>query len=154
MMDDVKPPKGAALESHPALNDVNAMHAERLSVTEQMCQRIAAGTGAPITLVAVIIFQIIWIIVGQLTKMDPFPFVFMLTVSNVVQLVLIVVVAVAGKQQAQHDAIRADEDHAALSRLLYHHQTQEMLLVQIAEKLGVDTAELKSVISELAQPSD
>ncbi|MBV8332806.1 MAG: DUF1003 domain-containing protein [Candidatus Eremiobacteraeota bacterium] len=152
MMHDVKPPAGTSLEDHPALNDVNAIHAEQLSVTERLCQRIAAGTGAPITLLAVIVFQIIWIIVGQITKMDPFPFVFMLTVSNVVQLVLIVVVAVAGKQQAQHDAIRADEDHAALSRLLYHHQTQEMLLVQIAEKLGVDTADLRSTISDLAQP--
>lgn len=152
MMHDVKPPSGASLENHPALNDVNALHAERLSVTERVCQRIAAGTGAPITLVAVIVFQIIWIVVGQLTKMDPFPFVFMLTVSNVIQLVLIVVVAVAGKQQSQHDCIRADEDHAALSRLLYHHQAQELLLVQIAEKLGIDTAELRATITDLAQP--
>lgn len=151
-MNAIKHPRGRSVESHPALNDVNALHNERLSVTERLCQRIAAGTGAPITLVAVIVFQIIWIIVGQITKMDPFPFVFMLTVSNVVQLVLIVVVAVAGKQQAQHDSIRADEDHAALSRLLYHHETQEALLVQIAEKLGLDTAELRATISDLAKP--
>jgi uncharacterized membrane protein len=152
MISDVKPPSGASLEDHPALNDVNQLHAERLSVTERLCQRIAAGTGAPLTLVLVIVFQLVWIVIGQITKMDPFPFVFMLTVSNVVQLVLIVVVAVAGKQQAQHDAIRADEDHAAISRLLYHHQTQELLLVQIAEKLDIDTTELRGTISDLAQP--
>ena len=151
-MVSVKPPRGASLEDHPALNDVNQLHADRLSATEKICQRIAAGTGAPITLVAVIILQLIWIVIGQITKMDPFPFVFLLTISNVIQLVLIVVVAVAGKQQAQHGEIRADEDHSALSRMLYHHQAQELLLVQIAEKLGIDTAELRTTISDLAQP--
>ena len=84
--------------------------------------------------------------------MDPFPFVFMLTVSNVVQLVLIVVVAVAGRQQSQHDCIRADEDHSSISRLLYHQQVQEMLLLRIAEKLEIDTTDLRTTIAELAQP--
>jgi uncharacterized membrane protein len=148
----LKPPRGSALRDHPAVRNVNDLQTAQLSVTERLCQRIAASTGAPITLVAVIVFQIIWIIVGQLTKMDPFPFVFMLTVSNVVQLVLIVVVAVAGRQQSLHDTIRADEDHATISRLLYHQQAQEMLLLQIADKLGIDTAELRATVTELAQP--
>jgi len=148
----LKPPRGSALRAHPAVRNVNDLQAQQLSVTEKLCQRIAAGTGAPITLVAVIIFQIIWIVVGQITKMDPFPFVFMLTVSNVIQLVLIVVVAVAGRQQSQHDSIRADEDHATISRLLYHQQAQEMLLLQIADKLGIDTTELRGTVEELAQP--
>jgi uncharacterized membrane protein len=138
--------------SHPAVRNVNQLHAQRLSLTERLCQRIAADTGAPVTLLAVIVFQIVWIVVGQLTKMDPFPFVFMLTVSNVVQLVLIVVVAVAGRQQSQHDSIRADEDHASISRLLYHQQAQEALLLQIAEKLGIDTAEMQATVKELARP--
>lgn len=137
---------------HPAVHNVNDLQAARTSLTEKLCQRIAAGTGAPMTLVAVIIFQIVWIVVGQITKMDPFPFVFMLTVSNVVQLVLIVVVAVAGRQQSQHDTLRADEDHATISRLLYHQEAQEQLLLQIAEKVGIDTAALRATITQLAQP--
>lgn len=138
--------------SHPAVRNVNELQSQSLSVTERLCQRIAAGTGAPMTLVAVIVFQIVWIAVGQITKMDPFPFVFMLTVSNVVQLVLIVVVAVAGRQQSVHDTIRADEDHSTISRLLYHQQVQESLLLQIADKLAIDTAEVRARVTELAQP--
>lgn len=141
-----------SLRSHPAVRNVNDLQAAQTSVTEKLCQRIAAGTGAPVTLVAVIIFQFIWIIVGQVTKMDPFPFVFMLTVSNVIQLVLIVVVAVAGRQQSLHDTIRADEDHATISRLMYHQQAQEMLLLEIAGKLGIDCAELRATVTALAQP--
>ena len=153
MIHGLRPPRGSALRAHPAVRNVNDIQNERLSVTEKLCQRIAAGTGAPMTLVIVIVFQLVWIFVGQLTKMDPFPFVFMLTVSNVVQLVLIVVVAVAGRQQSQHDTIRADEDHSTISRLLYHQQAQEMLLLQIADKLGIDTTELRTTINELAQPA-
>lgn len=138
--------------AHPAVRNVNDIQAEQTSITEKLCQRIAAGTGAPMTLVAVIVFQIVWIVVGQITKMDPFPFVFMLTVSNVVQLVLIVVVAVAGRQQSLHDTIRADEDHCTISLLLYHQQAQEKLLLQIAEKAGIDTTELRATITQLAQP--
>jgi uncharacterized membrane protein len=136
---------------HPAVRNVNDIQAERTSITEKLCQRVAADTGAPITLVAVIIFQIVWIVVGQLTKMDPFPFVFMLTVSNVVQLVLIVVVAVAGRQQSLHDSIRADEDHKTISLLLYHHEAQEKLLLAIAEKAGIDAAEMRATLNQIAQ---
>jgi uncharacterized membrane protein len=139
--------------SHPALRNANEVHAESLSMTERFCQKVGAATGAPLTLVAVIIFQLVWIVVGYITKMDPFPFVFMLTVSNVVQLILIVVLAVAGKQQAAHDQIRAEEDHAALSRVLYHAEVQEQLLVKMAEKTGIDTVDIQKVMADLAAPS-
>ena len=102
---------------HPHVRNANYIQEERLSATERFCRRVATATGAPVTLVLVIVFQIIWILIGQGTRRDPFPFIFMLTVSNVVQLVLIVVLAVAGRQQAQHSEIRAEEDHRSLTHI-------------------------------------
>lgn len=67
-----------------------------------------------------------------------YPFVFLLTCSNVIQLILIFVVAVAQRQLSLHDELRAEADHGAISRLLYHQQAQELLLVRLAEKLDVD----------------
>ncbi len=149
------PAKGADVGSHPTIRNANDVADERLSVTERFCQRIAAATGAPITLVAVIVFQLVWIVVGHVTKMDPYPFVFMLTVSNVIQLVLIVVLAVGGKQQSTHDQIRAEQDHAALSRLLYHQQAQERILLELAQKSGIDTTEAERTIADLlASPQE
>lgn len=145
--------KKVDFRSHPALRNPNDVHAESLSVTERFCQKVGAATGAPLTLVAVIVFQLIWIVVGVATKMDPYPFVFLLTVSNVIQLVLIVVLAVAGKQQASHDQIRAEEDHAALSRVLYHAEAQEQLLLKMAEKAGIDTEDIQKVMVDLASSS-
>lgn len=141
------------LENHPLVDDVNAMHQERLSGTEKICRRIADLTGAPLALLLAIIVQIAWITVGAITHWDPFPFVFLLTCSNVLQLILIFVIAVAQKQQTQHDELRAEADHNSISRLLYHDQLQNELLMRIAEHTGCDISDLKATAAKLATAS-
>ncbi|HKU68782.1 MAG TPA: DUF1003 domain-containing protein [Candidatus Baltobacteraceae bacterium] len=138
------------MENHPLVDDVNAMHQERLSATEKLCRRIADLTGAPLALVLAIVVQLVWITLGALTHWDPFPFVFLLTCSNVLQLILIFVIAVAQKQQTQHDELRAESDHDSISRLLYHDQLQNELLLRIAERTGIDVSELKATAEKLA----
>jgi hypothetical protein len=124
---------GGDPERHPTIDNVNALLAERLSPTEHICRRIAAMTGAPAALVAAIVLQFVWIGIGLATNWDPYPFVFLLTCSNVIQLILIFVIAVAQRQLSLHDELRAEADHGAISRLLYHQEAQELLLVRLAE---------------------
>jgi uncharacterized membrane protein len=88
------------VENHPLVDDVNAEHQDQLTETEKVCRRIADATGAPIALLLAILVQIIWIVVGWATHWDPFPFVFLLTCSNVLQLILIFVIAVAQTRRA------------------------------------------------------
>jgi uncharacterized membrane protein len=141
---------GINVESNPLVDDVNAMHTQRLSGTERFCRKIADATGAPAALMAAIVVQIVWLIVGTITHWDPFPFVFLLTCSNVLQLILIFVIAVAQRQQTEHDEIRAEADHASISRLLYHQQLQNELLLRIAERTGVDVSDLKATALTLS----
>ena len=138
------------VQAHPLAGNVNTIHQAQLSPIEKTCKRIADATGAPIALILAIILQFFWIGVGVATKFDPFPFVFLLTCSNVLQLILIFVIAVAQRQSSQHDEVRAECDHDAISRLLYHQEAQEKLLLLLGEKLGVDTAELAQSIKLLA----
>ena len=138
-------------ERHPTIDNVNALLAERLSTTEHICRRIAAMTGAPAALVAAIVLQFVWIGIGLATNWDPYPFVFLLTCSNVIQLILIFVIAVAQRQLSLHDELRAEADHGAISRLLYHEEAQELLLVRLAEKLDVDACDLRPILSTLAR---
>jgi hypothetical protein len=49
--------------------------------------------------------------------------------------------------------IRAEEDDAALSRLLHHQEAQETLLLEIANKNGIDTTQIEQDVAELAKPS-
>jgi hypothetical protein len=96
---------GGDPERHPTIDNVNALLAERLSPTEHICRRIAAMTGAPAALVAAIVLQFVWIGIGLATNWDPYPFVFLLTCSNVIQLILIFVIAVAQTQLSLHDEL-------------------------------------------------
>ena len=129
---------GGDPEHHPTIGNVNALLAERLSTRGHICRRMAAISGAPAALVAAVVLQFVWIGVGLSTDWDPYPFVFLLTCSNVIQLILIFVIAVAQRQLSLRDELRAEADHGTIGRLLYHQEAQELLLVRLAEKLDVD----------------
>ena len=142
-------PSMATVEDHPLVTDVNAAHEQRLTGVERFCKRISDATGAPMALFLVIAIQTIWVIVGQITKWDPYPFAFLLTCSNIIQLVMIFVIAVAQRQSSQYAELRAETDHDHISRLLYHQQVQEQLLLRLAERTQADVSDLKTAISTL-----
>jgi uncharacterized membrane protein len=139
--------------NHPLVTDVNATHQERLTPIERTCKNIADATGAPIALMLAIAIQLVWVTVGIATHWDPFPFVFLLTVSNVVQLILIFIIAVAQRQQSAHDEIRAEADHDSISRLLYHQQLQDQILLRLAESAGCDISDLEATVKTLLAPA-
>jgi low affinity Fe/Cu permease len=131
------------------LRNPNEAHNERLSATERFCKVVADSTGAPIALAIVIIAQFVWIAVGQVTGRDPFPFIFLLTISNVIQLTLLFVISVAQRQSSQHAEMRAELDHQWIGFLLEHQEIQEELLLRIAAKAGANTADLQGRLDAL-----
>jgi hypothetical protein len=68
----------------------------------------------------------------------------------VLQLILIFVLAVGQRQSSSHAELRAEHDHDAISRLLYHQEAQETLLLALAEKLQCDVSAVKQMIERLA----
>lgn len=137
------------VEDHPLVDDVNAIHRENLSVTERICKRIADATGAPIALLLAVVIQFAWVAIGQFTHWDPYPFPFLLTCSNILQLILIFVIAVAQRQSSEHAELRAESDHDNISRLLYHQQVQEQLLLRLAEKTQAEVSDLRAMVATL-----
>src|SRR6202011_226671 len=135
---------------HPLVHDVNAEHTENLSPIERICKQIADSTGAPIALGLAILIQFIWIPVGIFTKLDPYPFAFLLTCSNILQLILIFILAVLQRQSVAHAELRAEHDHDSISRLLYHQELQENILIEIATKIECDVDEIKAMVAQLA----
>jgi len=135
---------------HPLVHDVNVEHLERLSPVEVICKRVADGIGAPLALALAIVGQSVWIAVGIATKLDPYPFAFLLTCSNVLQLILIFVLAVGQRQSAQHAELRAEHDHDAISRLLYHQEVQEAILLAIATKIDANVEQTRAMVADLA----
>ncbi len=135
---------------HPLVGNVNAEADAQLSPLEHFCKRIADWTGAPLALIAAVVIQIAWIGVGIVTKWDPYPFAFLLTCSNVLQLILIFVLAVGQRQSSDHAELRAEHDHDAISRLLYHQEVQEQILLALATKIDVDVSAVRLMVKTLA----
>ncbi len=135
---------------HPLVHDVNKEHSDSLSPVEKVCKQIADSTGAPIALFLAVIIQIIWIVAGAVTKFDPFPFTFLLTCSNVLQLILIFILAVGARQSSAHAELRAEHDHDSISRLIYHQELQERILLEIATKIEIDVESIKTMVAQLA----
>jgi uncharacterized membrane protein len=142
-------PTPATVEDHPLVDDANAAHRARLSTVEQFCKKVADSTGAPLALVLAIVIQFIWIGVGQVTHWDPYPFAFLLTCSNILQLIMIFVIAVAQRQSSQYAELRAELDHDHISRLLYHQQVQEQILLRLAERTQTDVEDIRSAVAAL-----
>ena len=138
------------LTDHPLVHDVNREAADALSPVERACKTIADSTGAPLALGLAIAVQLVWIPVGILTRLDPYPFAFLLTCSNMLQLVLIFILAVGARQSTAHAELRAEHDHDSISRLLYHQELQERILLEIAAKVECDVAEIKTMVARLA----
>ncbi|MDB5072567.1 MAG: hypothetical protein JWM87_3678 [Candidatus Eremiobacteraeota bacterium] len=135
---------------HPLVHDVNQEHSDSLSPVEKFCKKVADSTGAPLALGIAILFQAIWIPLGIITKFDPFPFTLLLTFSNVVQLILIFILAVGQRQSSAHAELRAEHDHDSISRLLYHQELQERILIQIASRVECDVEDIKKMVAQLA----
>lgn len=120
------------------------------------CNAIARAVTNPIALLLCIVFQIVWVIVGTKTHWDPYPFVFMLTVSNIIQLVMIFVLGVA---QADADAMhetRAWDLHEHLDyihgSLMNTHDAEGMMnyLVSWAEaNKDTDNEQAKALVNEI-----
>ncbi len=140
----------ASLSHHPLVHNTSQEHLESLSRIELACKKIAALTGSPAALILAILVQAIWIPVGIVTHMDPFPFAFLLTCSNVVQLILIFVLAVGQRQAATHAELRAEHDHDSISRLLYHQELQEQVLIALARKLEIEVHHIEELVEQLA----
>jgi uncharacterized membrane protein len=134
---------------HRRVRNPNEVHNERLTPIERFCKKVADSTGAPIALAAVIVVQLVWLVVGQITHSDPYPFVFLLTVSNVIQLTLLFVISVAQRQSGEHAETRAELDHEWIGLLLQHNEAQEELLLRIATAANVDASDLKARLSAL-----
>ena len=140
----------ADLSQHPLVHDVNQEHVEGLTVVERVCKKVADSTGSPVALALAVAVQAVWIPVGIFTKLDPYPFAFLLTCSNVLQLILIFVLAVGQRQSCSHAELRAEHDHSAISRLLFHQELQEQMLLALARKTGLEVEELASAVERLA----
>jgi low affinity Fe/Cu permease len=104
---------------HPLLKNSSKEFKSNQSTVEKFCAWVCTQIGSPLALALVVIIQVVWIVIGQLTKLDPYPYSFLLTISNIIQLILIFVLAVGQRQTNDYNESRSKTDHESISQLLF-----------------------------------
>lgn len=124
----------------------------KMTPMELLCMKIQSKTASPAALLFVAIFQLIWVISGQLTGFDMYPFTMLTFMSMMTQAVMMFIITIAQKTSSEEDARMASVDHHRLSVLLNHQDFQEALYVTILSKMRASKlTEFRQRIAEIGE---
>ncbi|MDB5072566.1 MAG: hypothetical protein JWM87_3677 [Candidatus Eremiobacteraeota bacterium] len=116
---------------------------------ERCCKNAGELISSPLALVFAILFNAIWMPLGIIFKFDPYPFALLLTFSNVVQLLLIFVLAVGQRQAVRSAEQRAEQDHQSIVDVLACQKQQERMLLRITAAIEANVEDVKQILSRL-----
>lgn len=91
---------------------------QKLTPIEKFCAKLVEIFSKPTALLLACGIQLVWVFIGQITHKDPFPYVFLLTCSNILQLILMFVINVAARHTTELAEQRAEADHEAIAEIL------------------------------------
>lgn len=100
----------------------------------------------------VFLIVIIWLILGELTKLDPYPFLFSSTITNYSGFILTVIILISTKtlERLQKESEKRDKEHQEqhykmqgieerlVDQINKSQEKQNKLILQIAKKLDID----------------
>lgn len=120
------------LKSRHAPEDINAKHKERLKFHDKAAVVITTAVGSMYALYFFILFVFGWMLWQTVAKrpFDPFPYVFMIFISNIIQLLLLPLIMVGQNIQNRHARLRAEEEYHTTKTI---HQDIETILTQLSE---------------------
>ena len=120
--------------------NINVKHKSSLNFQDRMAQAITAGIG---TMYAVYFFAVfmagwmIWQTYFSNKPFDPFPFIFLLFIGNIAQLLLMPLIMVGQNIHGRHAEIRAEEEYKTtmtsykdIGHILAHLDVQDQELLK------------------------
>lgn len=121
-------------------------------ITDKMITKIIDTISTITALKIVLLIVVVWLIVGELTKLDPYPFLFSSTVTNYSGFILTVIILISTKtlerlqkeaeerekvHQEQHYKMQGMEERL-VSQINKSQEKQNEMILQIAKKLNID----------------
>jgi uncharacterized membrane protein len=120
--------------------------------TDKIIIKITDAISTITALKIVVLIIVFWLIFGQLTKIDPYPYIFSSTVTNYSGFILTIIILITTKalEKLQKESEKRDKEHQEQhyklqkteERLVKHlNETQEKqnkMILEIAKKLNVD----------------
>lgn len=121
-------------------------------ITDKMITKIIDAISTITALKIVLLIVIVWLLVGELTKLDPYPFLFSSTVTNYSGFILTVIILISTKtlERLQKEAEKREKEHQEqhykmqgmeerlVSQINKSQEKQNEMILQIAKKLNVD----------------
>lgn len=121
-------------------------------VTDKTITKITDAISTITALKVVILVIAIWLILGSITKLDPFPFLFSSTVTNYSGFILTIIILVSTKnlEKLQKEAEKRDKEHQEqhykmqgmeerlVNKIMISQNKQNEMIIQIAKKLDID----------------
>ncbi len=123
------------LTSRHQPQDINLKHRQSLKLQDRLALVITAATGSMYAVYLIIVFVTSWML-WQFTSqnpIDPFPFVFMIFISNILQLILLPLIMVGQNIANRHSELRAEEEYQTTRTIL---KDIEKILTHLPAKSG------------------
>lgn len=123
--------------------NVNAEHRARLSVNERIALAVTERIGTMAAVYALTLVMAGWMLWQQSASrpFDPYPFMFLLFCSNVIQILLMPLIMVGQNLQGRHAELRAEHDLAvdiaAEAEIRAMQAKLDRLIVQLAARDGI-----------------
>lgn len=107
--------------------NINIKHRTSFKLHDRLAVIITSAIGSMYAVYFFIIFVSVWILWQSLSSnpFDPYPFIFMIFISNIVQLILVPLIMVGQNIQNRHAQLRAEEEYQATKSI---HQDIETIL--------------------------
>lgn len=121
-------------------------------ITDNMITKIIDAISTITALKIVFLIVIFWLIFGELTKIDPYPFLFSSTVTNYSGFILTIIILISTKtlERLQKEAEKRDKEHQEqhykmqgieerlVDQINKNQDKQNEIILQIAKKLDID----------------
>lgn len=101
------------LKNRRVPENVNLKHKSRLKLHDKVAVTVTAAIGSMYAVYFFMLFVFGWMLFQGITErpFDPFPFVFLIFVTNIIQLFLMPLIMVGQNIQSRHSQLRAEEEY-------------------------------------------
>jgi len=121
-------------------------------ITDKMITKITDAISTITALKIVFLIVVIWLILGELTRLDPYPFLFSSTITNYSGFILTIIILISTKtiERLQKEEAERDKNHQEqhykmqeieerlVNQLNLSQKKQNEMIIQIAKKLDID----------------
>lgn len=121
-------------------------------VTDKIITKITDAISTITALKVVFLIVILWLVLGELTKLDPYPFLFSSTITNYSGFILTIIILISTKtlERFQEEAEKRDKEHQdqhykmqgleerLVKQINISQEKQNEMILKIAKKLDIN----------------